>query len=242
LATEQVSSSVRRSFGNSTYQYSGIIDLVWSLDDSKLYISKYRGFSPLSGGKLFQYDLNNPNEIPMLLHQISETNPHVSKDLRLGPDGKIYWLYVDPQTNETDHLAAIHNPNSTALGCNLDLEGLSIESDLPYTSLFPTMAITQTSTTEPIAVSEGQKHTGTNVLLFPNPVKNELKIRIQSTETLHNLVYKVSNDQGRTVQYDHLELNDRYYIVCNADIPLRNYNIAIFNKHIFEMTKFVTVE
>jgi len=63
--------------GNSSNLYAGVVDVEWSADGTKLYVSKYRGFSPLIGGKLFQYELNNPSQSVQLLHQISNTNSHV---------------------------------------------------------------------------------------------------------------------------------------------------------------------
>jgi hypothetical protein len=134
-------SEVEGSFGTSSNQYSGIIDFEWSPDGSKLYISKYRGNMPASGGKLFQYDLSNPNQEAVLLHQISTNISYVSKGLRLGPDGIIYWLYVDGNTGTTQNIAGIMNPNEAGLNCNLNLSYLYSNTNLNYTNLFPNAAV-----------------------------------------------------------------------------------------------------
>ncbi|MFN0032882.1 MAG: gliding motility-associated C-terminal domain-containing protein [Flavobacteriales bacterium] len=123
--------------GTSSNPYSGIIDLEWSPSGTKLYISKYRGNTPSSGGQLHQYNLDTPAEDVELIHYVSSNNTHVAKGLRLGPDGKVYWMAVDPQTNTAHDFACISEPDAAGLNCNLQLNYLEAEINMTQTGLFP---------------------------------------------------------------------------------------------------------
>ncbi|MEN9639995.1 MAG: hypothetical protein RLZZ262_1864, partial [Bacteroidota bacterium] len=124
-------------FGNSSNQYSGIIDVEWSNSGNLLYISKYRGNTPISGGALYQYDITNSGTDAILIHQISNSPVHVSKGLRRSSNGMIYYLAVDPITVTCHHIAAIENPDTPGLGCNLNLTFHDTEINLNLTGLLP---------------------------------------------------------------------------------------------------------
>ena len=217
------------SFGTSSNQFAGIIDLEWSPDGTKLYLSKYRGYSPLSGGKLFQYDLNNPGVDAVLLHQISTTNTHVAKGLRLGPDGKIYWLYVNPNTNETDHLAAILNPNDAGSDCNLDLEYLSTGYNLNYTNLFPTMA---TTFKDDVANNDNTMQVESDyplITLFPNPANDKLNIAIDSSYPNYPFHYFISDLSGKIILADNLYLSGNKAAISIRELSSGQYLLTVHN-------------
>lgn len=71
----------------------GVYDLGWSPDGSKLYFSKY--CEGATGGKLYQYDFNTTST--RLIFDVHPTsNQYTAKGLKLGPDGKIYFIYKTP--------------------------------------------------------------------------------------------------------------------------------------------------
>lgn len=128
-------------FGTSSNGYSGIIDVEWSPDGSKLYISKLRGNNPSTDGALYQYDLNSPLTDATLIQSVSNSPSNVSKGLRLGPDGIIYWLCYEPLSNGYSYIAGILEPNLAGASCNLNMQFIDVGSALPATALFPNFAI-----------------------------------------------------------------------------------------------------
>jgi gliding motility-associated-like protein len=122
--------------GNNSGWY-GIFDVEWSSDGSKLYMSKYRGINPDSGGKLFQYDTSLPFNAPVLIHQISNNSTNLGRGLRRGPDGKIYWIYHNPTTNSTQYIAAVNSPNLQGSNCDFVPISIDMGSTIGNVHLFP---------------------------------------------------------------------------------------------------------
>lgn len=214
------------SFGNSSNQYAGVIDLEWSPDGTKLYISKYRGYSPLSGGKLFQFDMDSPLQDAVLLHQISSTNSHVAKGLRLGPDGKIYWLYVNPETGATDHIAAILNPNETDSACNLDLTYITADTNLNYTNLFPCSAV-EFKDRVPNSIEQNSPAEST-LLLFPQPTHDLLTVRLNSSFMYGLASYSISSNEGSVISKTQVTLQNNQFTLDIQGLAAGVYTLTLF--------------
>ncbi|MFM9983979.1 MAG: T9SS type A sorting domain-containing protein [Flavobacteriales bacterium] len=225
------------SFGNSSNQYAGVIDLEWSPDGSKLYISKYRGNTPLSGGKLFQYDLENPNLDAFLLYQVSSTNTHVAKGLRLGPDGNIYWLYVNPETGSTDHIAAILNPNEVGSDCNLDLEFIESSINLNYTNLFPNSAVEYKSE---ITQNVDQLQSATPLMLiFPQPSRDFITIKLTSIPDNSDSKYSITNASGNLVAQSKFGIQHNQFTIDISPFASGLYTLTVFSGNIQVSGKFI---
>jgi gliding motility-associated-like protein len=131
---------------NSVVNY-GIFDQVFSADGSKLYISLYRGYSPSTGGKLFQYDLNNPTAAVKEIYKINTTNEYyASLGLQLGPDNKVYWLYTNQTYADKRIIGRIEYPDSAGTNCVVNpvfldfgqsFNGVKFPEFLPYNNHKP---------------------------------------------------------------------------------------------------------
>ncbi len=114
--------------------YYGNYDLAWSPDGSKLYISKYRQAG--SGGKLYQYDLTSG--ISQLIYNVSTSSINYSgRGLQLGPDGKIYYLYMNSTTNMVNYIGVVNSPDNAGISCNFNPLQISMGSDLGNAHKFP---------------------------------------------------------------------------------------------------------
>ena len=69
-------------------QGESVYDVEWSVDGSKLYISRYG--SGAQGGNLYQIDTADPAE---LVNSILFSEVHRSYGIQRGLDGRIYHLY-----------------------------------------------------------------------------------------------------------------------------------------------------
>ena len=112
-------------FGSSS-GYFGVVDEEWSADGTKLYISKYRDSSPVTGGKLYQYDLNLPANPPQLIYSVPSLG--LGLGLKRGPDNKIYYNYINPTYSDNRILGVVNNPNSAGAACNFVSNGLTMSS------------------------------------------------------------------------------------------------------------------
>jgi len=126
--------------GTMTDNFHGINDFEWSPDGTKLYISKYRTGNPSiysqAYGGLYQYDLNLPNNYPLLIYS---PNLITSKalGLKLAPDGKIYFLF-DSIYNYVQKIGTINSPNSAGINCNFNPQSINMGSTvLNNTQKFP---------------------------------------------------------------------------------------------------------
>jgi hypothetical protein len=127
--------------------FYGIFDQVFSADGSKLYISLYRGYSPSSGGKLFQYDLNNPTAAAIEIYKINTTDQYyASLGLQLGPDNKVYWLYTNQTYADKRIIGRIEYPDSAGTNCIVNpvllnlgqsFNGVKFPEFLPYNNHKP---------------------------------------------------------------------------------------------------------
>lgn len=75
------------------------------------------------GYKIFQFDLTATNIVAseVLLYQLPLSENSTFQALQLGPDGKIYCAVHDQ-----NYIAAINNPNALGLGCNFQLNAVSL--------------------------------------------------------------------------------------------------------------------
>jgi gliding motility-associated-like protein len=104
--------------------FNGVYDAEWSPDGFKLYLSKYTG-------KLYQYDLNNPANSPILIYDNGGSNhDDPGEGLRVGPDGKMYWLYQNTTYSDNRFIGVVSNPNLTGLSCNFNSAGFNIGQNI----------------------------------------------------------------------------------------------------------------
>jgi len=114
--------------------YYGIYGLAWSEDGTKLYISKYRIAG--SGGKLYQYNLTT-SVVTLLFSCHPSSVSFSARGLKMGPDGKIYFLYMGVATGIVNYLGAINFPNAAGLACSFNPTQIAMGSDLGSTHKFP---------------------------------------------------------------------------------------------------------
>jgi gliding motility-associated-like protein len=232
-------------FGNDNTIYAGIHSAEWSPDNMKLYISKYRMYSPVSGGKIFQFDMNNPSNPPVLIITFSNSDPDATGlGLKLGPDGKLYFLYNTTAFKDNRLIGVISNPNNAGVACNPNLNGFNFGIHSGFTQLFPDFLYYQNQ--KPLANNDFFTSSciagpsDLNVLLNDSdPDSDFLKVSILSvkqgsanTTSANNINYTppVSGISGNdTIFYAISDqdcflpmLDSAYAIVCLDLIPCNN--------------------
>ncbi|HET6225872.1 MAG TPA: PKD domain-containing protein [Bacteroidia bacterium] len=111
----------------------GVYDLCWSPDGSKLYISKYCKGN--TGGKLYQHDLSTGTTT--LIYDVSPNNEQLTaRGLKLGPDGKIYFLYVNDDGKQK-FVGAVNNPNNAGMACNFNARQINMINEIQQAYKFP---------------------------------------------------------------------------------------------------------
>ncbi len=226
------------NFGTSSNQYSGITDLEWSPNGTKLYISKYRGNTPVSGGKLFQYDLDNPDENAVLIHQISATNSYTSKGLRLGPDGIIYWLYVNTNPGSIEYIAGILDPDEAGTNCNLQLQYLTCDVELNVTGLFPNMALEFKP--ESVTVKESNINIPT-LRCFPQPAVDEINLSIDAQLNFKEIHFEITDMSGKLVYNKKFRrFNNAINIETTNYLP-GMYLVKVYSEDFVTTTKFIKI-
>lgn len=123
----QVPSSV---FGGSATNFEGNYDAEWSPDGTKLYISKIRS-SNATGGRIYQYDLNNPGLAPMQVYSAGANNSLICAGIKLAPDNVIYFIRRDIGMG-FQYLGGIANPNAAGMACNPQAIGLNLNVDMGF--------------------------------------------------------------------------------------------------------------
>jgi gliding motility-associated-like protein len=111
----------------------GAYDLCWSPDGSKLYISKYAQGN--TGGKLYQHDLNTGTTT--LIYDVHPSSEQFSaRGLKLGPDGKIYFLYVN-EDGKQKFVGAVNRPNNAGSACNFNPKQINMINEIQQAHKFP---------------------------------------------------------------------------------------------------------
>lgn len=112
---------------------NGVYNVCWSPDGSKLYISKY--CQGTSGGKLYQYDFKTASTA--LIYDVNpNSNKYAAKGLKLGPDGKIYFIYTTPD-GQIRFLGGINKPDNAALACDFNPKQINMNADITNANKFP---------------------------------------------------------------------------------------------------------
>ena len=117
-------------FGASQTNFEGNYDAEWSPDGTKLYITKLRS-SNATGGRVYQYDLNNPGNAPLQVYNAGANNSLIAAGIKLAPDNVIYFIRRDVGM-AFQYLGGIGNPNSAGLGCNPQAIGLNLNADMGF--------------------------------------------------------------------------------------------------------------
>ncbi len=113
--------------GTCTNIYNGWHDVEFSPDGTKIYLSKYRMYSPASAGRIYQYDLSIPGSpLTMVFNNASTDVSKTNTGLQAGPDGKIYFIYYNTTTNDERLIGCINNPNLAGNLCNVNPAALDL--------------------------------------------------------------------------------------------------------------------
>ena len=140
--------------GTCTDIYHGWHDLEFSPDGTKLYMSKYRMFTPGSGGRIYQYDLSSPATpiTPVFLN--STTNIQMTNTgLQTGPDGKIYFIYTNTTTGDDRIVGAINSPNLAGAACNVNATALNLGVTISGSARFSKPALFNTNPTITVSIT-----------------------------------------------------------------------------------------
>jgi gliding motility-associated-like protein len=219
-------------FGLSTNPYAGIIDVEWSPDGSKLYISKLRGNNPSTGGALYQYDLNTPLTSASLIQSVSSSPSNVSKGLRLGPDGIIYWLTYDQGSSGYSHIAGILDPNSPGTSCNLNMQLIDAGIELNATALFPNFVPIEN---DPPTLSIDESY------IFPNCTYNSDNLELSSwfTDAQDNNILLIAATSPDIL----LEANDNNIsLIGLSSNSTYNIEIIVADDHCFPAYDTVNIQ
>ena len=123
--------------GTQTNFWTGFYDCEWSPDGTKLYMSKYRNITPASGGRLYQYDLNNPNNNPVLINTVSSSTSNMGCGLKLGPDDRIYYLYKNSSNSNNNIVGVVNNPDNQGINCSFSPSEFIFTTNMVQTHKFP---------------------------------------------------------------------------------------------------------
>ncbi|MBX9853552.1 MAG: cadherin-like domain-containing protein, partial [Cytophagaceae bacterium] len=209
--------------------YVGFYDAEWSSDGSKVYFSKYR-FSPTStGGRIYQYDLNNPLANLVLIYDVGGTYSNMGKGLKRGPDNKIYWLYVNTAFTDTRYVGVINNPDAAGVACNFDPLGFSVGNNLGNSHKFPDFLVYNNES--PIANDDillSCFSSGTVIQVLNNDVDPDndalnitvLNVNIGSATVNGNneIVYSPSTGFNGNINITYLVCDDNCFSLCDTAI------------------------
>ncbi len=121
---------------SSSSSFSGFYDAEFSEDGSKLYLSRFHEWQN-DGGKLYQYDLDTPEQPIALIYKVSNSYLNHSSGLKRGPDNKIYHLYLNTTYNDKRMIGVINEPNEKGVNCNYNPTGINLGKNIPSAHKFP---------------------------------------------------------------------------------------------------------
>ncbi len=113
------------AFGASNNFFDGNLDAEFSFDGTKVYVSKMRNPGAGSGGQIYQVDLSNLGNPPVIVYDNMGGNNDFVSGLRRGPNKQIYFVHREP-TNGYRYLGVIQNPNAAGLACNPLSSGIDL--------------------------------------------------------------------------------------------------------------------
>ncbi|MEI6488821.1 MAG: T9SS type A sorting domain-containing protein [Bacteroidota bacterium] len=146
--------------GTCTNIYNGWHDLEFSPDGSKLYLSKYRMYTPVSAGRIYQYNLNTPSiPLSVVFNNPSTDNQKVITGMQRGPDGKIYFLYFNTNTNDDRIIGAINKPDSVGIACSVNPLALNLTTGQSFNSRFSKCALFNNEPSHPIVINDNASAT-----------------------------------------------------------------------------------
>ncbi len=142
--------------GSCTNVYNGWHDVEFSPDGTKLYLSKYRMYSPATAGRIYQYDLSLPTSaVTVVFDNLASTDIQKTvTGLQTGPDGKIYFIYTNTTTLDDRIIGVINNPNLAGAACNVNGTGINMGVTLSGSSRFSKPALFNNNPSKPIAVND----------------------------------------------------------------------------------------
>jgi Secretion system C-terminal sorting domain len=200
--------------------YTLFWDVAFSPSGRFLYVNtSYTGCSP-ARYLLLQYDLEDENPSltkDTLLNYLNPNAPEYYRgagNLRLAPDGKIYYsrrisscqffLYLYPDTLYSPlnmNLSVINSPDSAYPACNFTpysfyLGGARTYQGLPNNPNFALGAVDNFCDTSS-GLNNSQKFLNTNLNIFPNPCYNTCQIQYKPVTQKGNIV--ITNVAGKVI-------------------------------------------
>jgi len=238
--------------GPSPLPFDGIFSAEFSPDGTKAYLSKMRNPITASGGRIFQFDLNNPGNPIIMIYDNGGTDMDVVQGLRLGPDGRIYFVVRQPGGLEFQFLGTINAPNQPGGASNPVGNSFDLGADPgPYASLptflhpnFKPEASNYTYSLDcdglggpfailPFANTSDQNFTGyTGTSLISKPGNVDVQINNFGQEVVIN----VNSPMGRTdtIQFQICDnhcfsLCDTFYVrlIASGLVPGANFNFSL---------------
>lgn len=151
----------------------------FSPDNSKLYIGHINEATDTT--KIQQFDLTSTDTATIRASktQVAQINKSILSDLKLAPDGKIYFIGFDSLAatlNYSRYLACFSTPNLAAAACGYTPRAITLSSGTGMKVGFPNTYVTQD--TIPYIPTSFVKHTPTPtpILIYPNPTSLHLHL------------------------------------------------------------------
>lgn len=215
-----------------TIQYAQPYGLIFSPNDSKLYVGSSDGafIGSLDTAYLTQYDLSNYNQSNVLSTAIILKKGAISSNFQLGLDGKIYIADIDSALPNwgLNKMGVINNPNAQGIACNymeeqLDLLGRDIWLGLPY---FPDNYFKDFNFTN-CATNIILNTTDVTIHLYPNPFDDFITINYPADYQLKliDLTGKLIYQKNITSEYYQLSTSDFKSGIYILNISSKNNNI-----------------
>ncbi len=208
--------------GSCLNLYNGWHDLEFSPDGTKLYLSKYRMYSPASAGRIYQYDLNFPSSpLTVVFNNPSTDIYKVVTGMQTGPDGKIYFIYYNTTTNDDRLIGCINSPNLAGILCNVSAAALDLGIAQNGNSRFSKPAFFNRDIFPIITINpcsgEGVNElvNNNNIDIFPNPSAGNININLSKLnktlslevfDEIGKLVYKTElNKMSSVLDFNFLD-------------------------------------
>lgn len=204
----------------------------FSPDDTKLYTQESHTADTM---KIYQYNvkLASPSEIRSSKILIAQNYKRDISDLKLGPDGKIYFLGTDDSVdilgnNYLRYLDCISSPNISGTMCGYTPH---IVKFLPGTGAqfgFPNLYVSEDTITT-TAIYDIFSEFSTDVSIYPNPGTKELTV--YSANRIDNIfIYNLLGEQilhrmnnSNSIRIDISTFPPNTYFVKVNNIPVKSF-------------------
>jgi len=205
--------------GSCTNIYNGWHDVEFSPDGTKLYLSKYRMFSPASAGRIYQYDLSAPSTpVTVVFDNAASTDIYKTiTGFQTGPDGKIYFIYFNTITSDDRTIGAINSPNLAGTTCNINPSALDLgvaqgtNARFSKPAFFNKDIYVNNVPCAPIS-HEGinEYNTPSDFTIYPNPTSTIVTISINNPSP--KSIITITNIIGEIIYKEDISMKNNYSI------------------------------